>query len=160
TGSPKLTIAHTLSNRPQPRHQEMLGLCLEVAPLAVNIEPGETFHTLRLKVMKRILEGMRHMQHIPWNHSDQPVYDVMFNYLNPHFGKFHGMDVEAEWLYPGHQETSLTLQVQEFREDDILRIAFDFRCDAVPAAEREPLISQFFEVLDNLLKDSGRNLIL
>ena len=155
TGRTELTIGHTLSNRPAPRHQEMLGLCLEVAPLAVTIEEGETFHTLRLKVLKGILEGMRHIQHLPWNQSGRPVYDVLFNYLNPQFGKFHGMQPDCEWLYPGHQEDALELQVQEFGDENGVLVTFDIRKDAMGASERAPLMSHFFLVLDSQLEDSS-----
>jgi amino acid adenylation domain-containing protein len=158
TGRTQLTIGHTLSNRPSPRHQEMLGLCLEIAPLAVTIEEGETFQSLRLKVLKGIFEGMRFIQHLPWNHPGRPVYDVLFNYLNPQFGNFHGIEADCEWLYPGHQEDALELQVQEFRDENGMLVTFDFRNDAVNESERGPLMSQFFSVLDSLLENSSGRL--
>lgn len=147
TGRKQLTIAHTLSNRPAPRHQDIIGLCLEVAPLAVTVDTGDTFHSLRRKVMKGVIEGMRFINHIPWNRSGPRIFDVSFNLLNPRFSGFEPLHPHTQWLFPGHQETALNLQVLDFEDALPKQLAFDFREDAMPASDRKVFVSEFLRFL-------------
>ena len=149
----KLTVSQALSNRPSIKHQDILGLCLEFVPLTVSISENDTMEALRIKTAKGILEGMTHMVQTPFIRPDENSFDVSFNILNQEYQNIDGIKTEAEWIFGGHTESSLFVQILDIGDNEELQFAFDFRCDAIPEEKQLPLIQKFMGILDTFLKD-------
>ncbi len=53
-----------------------------------------------------------------------------------------------EWIYSGHDEDSLALQVSDFSKTGDICLDFDFHCDVFDEVLRKQAIKHFLQVLD------------
>ena len=124
-----------------------------MAPIATELSADDTFETFRIKTLKGIMEGMRFMQHLPRNQPQQTIFDVIFNYLNPHGESFAGCQTQTQWLHPGFQEHSLEVQLMDFSEGKELELAMDFKQSVFPRSDGRELFNQYLLLLDQVLSN-------
>jgi amino acid adenylation domain-containing protein len=152
TGNHRLSIGAPFHNRRTEAFKETLGLFMEVLPLRMTVEPTDTFLSLIRKTRAEAAESYRYSLATS-NPIGNRAYDVLLNYHTAPLSEFPGMSVHAEWVYTGHENDALALQVSDFNASGSLALDFDFHCDVFDEAERTRTIQQFLRLLDAFLQD-------
>ena len=147
-----LTPAH---NRPTPAFKNTLGLFIEIFPLHVRVEEGETFASLLSKVMRETQRFLAHARPGTSTPTHSKSYDVLLNYIHSSFRDFDGLPMRSEWVHPGHGDPthSLRLQVHDFDDSGNFVLYFDLNCGVFGDFERQAVVRHFLSVLDALLED-------
>ncbi|RZW12810.1 MAG: hypothetical protein EX260_12140, partial [Desulfobulbaceae bacterium] len=112
SGQDDLVIGSPSHSRSKPSDKQTLGLFIELFPLQLSINPGDTFRTLIDAVIPEVNQLLRYA--LPGASSEVPVncYSVVLNYLNVQFGDFYGMPSRASWIHPGHGDWGHALRLQ------------------------------------------------
>lgn len=151
-GRSELSIGSTVSNRPSRVAAETIGLCLEIVPFRLEVRGEKSLRALYIEAQKALFEALRLLQHAPLNLARRRIYDVLLNVQTANFPPFEGVPVETEWIHPGHQDESLSLNVHDFDGRGEFTLDFHFRDDAFDVGERHRLVEQFQRNLDAFLR--------
>ena len=124
TGNSRPSIGTPYHNRRSIEFKNTPGLFMEVLPLRMNIEEVDTFVGLiqRVGVEASSASGLlRASATLPENKK----YEVLLNYHTAGLTILPGFDPQ-DWVYSGHENDSLALQVHDFSGSGSLVIDFDF----------------------------------
>ncbi|HWO42676.1 MAG TPA: amino acid adenylation domain-containing protein, partial [Candidatus Eisenbacteria bacterium] len=139
------------------KFKETVGLMMEVLPLRVTINDGETFLSLIEKLRLEVLEGMRYICNLG-NSPQDKTYDVLLNYHTASFREFCGIPVETKRMTSGFENDSLALTVHDFDDSGNFVLDFDFHCDVFDEAQSGRAVEHFLRVLDAFLEDPARRI--
>ncbi len=155
SGNSELVIGTPSHNRPTATFQETVGLFIEMFPLGINIEPGETFRSLVKSITSETYDFFRYAHPGCSNAVTHKSYSVVLNYINVAFPDFCGMPMQSTWLHPGHTDMghALQLQVHDFDSSGSFQFHFDFNCEVFDQDLRGKAVGHFFHLLDMLLAD-------
>ncbi|WP_420643168.1 condensation domain-containing protein [Candidatus Leptofilum sp.] len=154
TGNHRLATMMPFHNRPTEAMKQTIGLLMEIAPLLVTFEEGETFPSLTKKISKSLQRTLVHYQYGSAVALQNNLLDLMFNFHHRpklHFGE---APVEQELVHPGAGSDSFALHIHEFESDGSLTFFFDFHEDVFTPAERELTLNIFDTLLTAYLADS------
>jgi hypothetical protein len=121
---------------------------MEVLPLRMVMEAGDTFLTLIRRVTVEVLDSLKHGQYTNGNPIHNTSYQVTLNYINASLPGFHGSKVSAEWVHAGYQNEILDLHVRQFNSDGDLVLEFDFDSDLFTEEQQEEAARHFLQILD------------
>ncbi|MFL6211453.1 MAG: MupA/Atu3671 family FMN-dependent luciferase-like monooxygenase [Pyrinomonadaceae bacterium] len=158
SGSRRLALGVPFHNRPTAAFQQTIGLFMQILPLRVRIDEGETFTTLVKKLRAEFFTTLRHHQYGVGNPIHQQAYDVECNYINAQLSAPDGVPIRIEWPHTGHAHESLIVQMHDMIKADDLTVTFDFHEDVFSAEQREQAVGQFFRLLDAFIEDHARPL--
>ncbi len=160
TGQRRLAILAPAHNRPSPRFKATAGLFIEVLPLHVALDDGETFRSLLDKVGEASRELLTHARPGTSSATQNRSYPVLLNFINASFGPFNGSPMESEWVHPGHGDAdhAVRLQVHDFDDRGEFLLHFDVRRDVFDTDTEQDLIRHFGLMLDALLDDPDQPL--
>ncbi|MEM7125428.1 MAG: amino acid adenylation domain-containing protein [Chloroflexota bacterium] len=149
----QVAIGTPFHNRPTPVGKRTPGLFIQLYPLLIDFDPGETFRTLIPKVMKESLSSVRYAPYVTQNLEQAASFDVVCNYLTAHFGDFSGMPTEFEWVHSGYGDANhaLRLQIHDFQDSGEFVLYFDVNEGVFSQQAQERLIRHFLMVLDAFL---------
>jgi amino acid adenylation domain-containing protein/non-ribosomal peptide synthase protein (TIGR01720 family) len=154
SGNRRLSMGVPLHNRKSRR--QIIGLLMQILPLRVSIEEGDSFISLIGKIGNEFLNILRHHEYQVGNPLQRPAYDVEFNFMNArNLRDFNGAPVKQKWLHPGHATDNLAIQVYDTLFGGFT-CAFDFHCDVFDEGFRQLAIDHFLRVIDALLEDARR----
>jgi amino acid adenylation domain-containing protein len=153
SGADRLCIGIPLHNRRTPALRDTLGLVMQVVPLAVRIDPGDTFLSFLKRIELDAMESWRYAQQTIPVSAREPIYDAVLNFHNPLDATIHGAPVRAVLMHPGHQLESLGIHVQDLARSGALTLDFDLHCEAFPPERRELVVAQYSRVLDAVLEN-------
>ncbi|GAB4262790.1 MAG: hypothetical protein Kow0080_00450 [Candidatus Promineifilaceae bacterium] len=148
TGEKRLTFISPVHNRPTQAFKETIGLLMELCPLVMEIDEGETFLSLVGKMRRETRSTMRYYQVGSGLNVKNRVHDVMFNYHQRPFLTFNGQPVGQELLHTGAGSDSLALHVHEFVPSGELVLFFDFHEDLFASDQQKQVIEAFELLLD------------
>ncbi|MCI0663067.1 MAG: condensation domain-containing protein, partial [Acidobacteria bacterium] len=154
SGSRRFSIGVASHNRRSNAFAETIGLLMEVHPLYLTIEDGDTFLSLVKKVEIEARETLRHSEYI----ISKKTYDVFFNYRTAVFTEFHGAPARLMRIHSGHETDSLALNLHEEASTGNFVLDFDFHCDVFDAQERPQAVQCFLKILDYFLEDHTRRI--
>lgn len=154
TGNQRLGTMVPFHNRPTEPMKRTIGLLMEIAPLLVELEAGETFASLTKKVSKSLQRTLVHYQYGSAVALENNLLDLMFNYHHRPNLRFGDAPVEQQLIHPGAGSDSFALHVHEFAEDGAYTFFFDFHEDVFTQAERELTMAAFEQLLSAYLTDS------
>jgi amino acid adenylation domain-containing protein len=139
-------------NRRDRQAQETVGCLMQILPLRLDVDPGETFATLLGKVSQRYLSILRHRHYEVGNPLHKRAYDAEFNFINrrPPAQLFDRPRV-GRWLHPGHGVDALCVQVYFDPSRDSFVCEFDFDATLFDESRRARAIDQFLRVIDGAL---------
>src|SRR5438105_6743231 len=149
----RLSLGVMHHNRVTKAFAETIGMFMEVLPLRIEIEEGDTFMTLTRKVAAEALESFKNVQYTTGNPIRHKSYQATLNYINAPLSTFNGAEVEAEWIHTGYQNEILDLNVRQFNPRGDWILEFDFDCDLFTADEQLGAVEHFLRILDALLDD-------
>ena len=155
TGNHRLTTMLPFHNRPTEKMRQTIGLLMEICPVVVDLEPGETFATLTKKVSKSLQRTLVHYQYGSAVAMENSVLDLMFNFHHRPELSFAGVPVAQELVHPGAGSDSFALHVHEFGVDGTFTFFFDFHEDIFTEAEREITLVAFEQILEAYLSDNS-----
>lgn len=154
TGNRHLGTMIPFHNRPTGAMKQTIGLLMEICPLLVELEEGETFATLTKKVSKALQQTLIHYQYGTATAMNNKLLDLMFNFHHRPDLEFGDAAVEQELIHPGAGSDSFALHIHEFAVDGALTFFFDFHEDIFTSAEKELTMTAFEQLLTAYLADA------
>jgi non-ribosomal peptide synthetase component F len=160
SGSPEQVIGTLAHNRSSLAFRETAGLFIELFPLRVAVDEGDSFRSLLRKVgasaqglLKHALPGVSTL-------ATARLVNVVLNYIHASIDDFAGMPVTVEWVDSGYTdpEHQLRLHVHDMGSSGELTLDFDFNADTFPAELRERAVAHFLALLDAAVADPERPL--
>ncbi len=150
SGQASITIGAPVHNRSTMTFRRTPGLFMEVYPLGVTVDAGDTFASLHARVRDAAASMMRSAQPGTMEADTGRRINTVLNFIRADFGTFAGLAVRAEWLHPGHVDANhdLRLQVHDFDRTGHFTLAFDVSVDAFDADLRTAIPGHFLRVLD------------
>lgn len=148
SGQSELAVGTPAHNRPNAAFRNTPGQFIELLPLAVELEEGETFSSLHEKVRTAYNGFLKHAQAGVTSPEMARALNVVINYINAKYPSFEGHNPEVAWLHPGHHDPGhpLRLQVYDFLGEGQLRLELDLNTDYFPAALRQQLPKQLAQL--------------
>ncbi|HEX6047614.1 MAG TPA: amino acid adenylation domain-containing protein [Gemmatimonadaceae bacterium] len=145
-------------NRSSATFRDTAGLFIELFPLRVAIDDGETFASLGAKVAAATLDTMRHVVPGASASPGARAFGAVLNYITAKLGDFAGTPVRADWIHSGYgdRDHRVRLQVHEFGLAGDPVLDFDLDEAAFGAMEREWAVRHFLALFDALVADSHR----
>jgi amino acid adenylation domain-containing protein len=142
-------------NRSTAAFRDTAGLFIELFPLRVAVDDGETFASLGAKVAARTLDVMRRV--VPGASASPGArsFGVVLNYITARLGDFAGVPVRAHWIHSGHGDPDhrVRLQVHDFDLAGDPVLDFDLDETAFGELEREWAVRHFLALFDALVTD-------
>ncbi len=153
TGNRRLATMMPFHNRPTQAMKRTIGLLMEICPLLVEIEEGETFTTLTKKVSKSLQKTLVHYQYGTAVAMESNLTDLMFNFHHRPDLNFEDQPVEHKLVHPNAGSDSFALHIHEFEVDGSFTFFFDFHEDVFTQEERELTLAAFEQILTAYLAD-------
>ena len=160
TGECDLAVLAPAHNRGSHQFRETAGLFIEVLPVHVSLDDGETFESLYGKVSEESRLFLTHSRPGTSVLSNNRSHSVLLNYINTSFGDFHGMPVRSEWVHSGYGDSAhaLRLQVHDYDDSGSLSLLFDLRDDIFDSQRTGLIVGHFTRILDALLADPAQTI--
>lgn len=158
SGARSLSLGVLVHNRQTKAFKETIGLFMQMCPLRITIEEGDTFLSLIHKVKAEIFETLRHRQYTTGNSLKHKSYDVTLDYHISSFASFNGAPMRTALVHSGHEHDSFGLQVHDFDLSGSLTLDFDFNREVFDDEQRGRAIQHFLNLLDALLEDCAQPL--
>ena len=158
SGQPEIAIGAPAHNRPRRDFKRTIGLFIEVFPLSVSIDHGETFQTLLKKVKADVAEYLKHAKPGASEGRDQQSFNALLNYITVSFGDFCDLPTTSQWLHSGHCDPGhlIRLQVHDFDASGEFVLHFDLNELVFDTGLRQRVVHHFQCVLDSMLEDRNR----
>ena len=150
SGQSEITIGSPVHNRSTTSFRRTPGLFMEVYPLGVTVDAGDTFANLHARVRDAAASMMRSAEPGTMEADTSRRINTVLNFIRADFGTFAGLPVRAEWLHPGHVDANhdFRLQIHDFDRTGRFTLAFDVSADAFDADLRTAMPGHFLRVLD------------
>lgn len=148
--SRKIAIGAPAHNRSSLAFRETIGLFIEMFPLHIEHQDGQTFRQLLGQVASESQSWLRHARPGTSSMAGTRQFNVVLNYIHATFAPFADIPVEAEWIHAGYGDPrhDLRLQVHDFGGSSSLLLYFDFNQDTFSEALQERAVSHFKALLD------------
>jgi amino acid adenylation domain-containing protein len=152
-----IRLAVPVHHRRTPDERATIGCLMELFPLDVTIEPGDTFRTLYARVSRGLFTLLR------WAKpglSPRVEVDAVLNVVTATCGDFGSLATTSEWLHSGHVDPVHKLRVQfyDFTGAGEPALALDVSETIADARHRERMPGHFLAVLDALVADPDTEL--
>ncbi|MBT8399729.1 MAG: AMP-binding protein, partial [Rhodothermia bacterium] len=155
SGQNDLVIGAPAHCRIAPAQKQTVGVFIEVLPLPVQVDNGDTFRSLLDKVAQ---ESSHHMRFALSGSSSAQLsrsFNVLLNYINVSFSSFAGYNVRSEWVHSGFGDSNhhLRVQIHDFDASGSLVLHFDFNEEIFDEALQHQALSDAIDSIDDLLED-------
>ena len=148
------------ANRPSARFKRTIGSFMNVCPLRVGVETGDTVLTLLRRVEREVWEGARYQAYAVRLASGPQPYELLVNVLKSAVAsrEFAGMPMEAAWLDPIRRFGGLGVAVQDFGGVGTPTLSLDFNDGIFDARRREEVSRELLLLLQAFVEDPSRRL--
>ncbi len=147
-GGSRLLLGAPVHNRRTPVQRKTIGLLLQTLPLEVVVDEDETFVSLLNKIGAEMFGVLRHSPY-----SDPRIgqsFDMVVNYQTAKVS-FQGESVDYEWIYSGHGQKSVLVQIHDYNRSGQFTLSFDLCCQVFTSEKRQQISRFFLCLLDALL---------
>ena len=160
SGEANVSVGSPWHNRPTDTLRETLGLFIELLPLRVRVDSGETFESLGRKVAAAAMSTLRHA--VP-GASAVPAargFGVILNYITARTGPFAEFPAEANWIHSGFGDPQhrARIQVHDFDEEGEPTLDFDLDVETFDVDARAWAVDHFLRLFDALVADLSTGL--
>ncbi len=149
TSDEHLTIGLPSHNRLNETDRNTLGLFVEVLPLAVEIDPSDSFADLHAKVKSALGNFLRSAK--PGAIAKQNTGDIsaVLNFIKAGFGDFADAPAKTQWLHSGAHDLahSLRLHVTDFNETGKPELTMDVNQSVLGESWDNEIASHFANTL-------------
>lgn len=155
SGQTKLAIGAPAHNRTSREFKQTAGLFMEVYPLQVDVDSGDSFLNLLQRVHLAANDLLRNATPGASKPQNSRYFGAVLNYIHTNFGPFAGNAATSEWIHPGHGDRGhhLRLQVHDLDEQGRFILHFDFNCQTFNEALSRLAIGHFERLLDAFIED-------
>jgi tyrocidine synthetase-3 len=163
SGKKSIVTGSPFSSRMDKRLEDVVGNFVNLLPIHIHIEEGDTLRDHISKVQLSISKVMQH-QSYPFNlmvqksgfkrdPSRHPLFDILFVLQNHEEARFelNGMEIERKFIDPEHSKLDLFIELREV--DGTLEFNFEYN-DLIFTQD---LIEDFFSNWKNLLEYMSGN---
>ncbi len=129
-----------------------IGPLVELFPVSIGIEVGDTFATLQERAASTVLQMRRYAQ--PGT-SPRQNFDVVLNNVGATFGSFGDIPTTTTWIHPGHIDAHHRLRVQALDYDGsgALQLSLDLNHAIAGPTHRARAGDHFGAVFDAMLEN-------
>lgn len=160
SGERRLMIGAPIHNRATKAFKETVGLFMEIFPLAVEIDEGETFISLLKKVQAETIDYLKNGQTGASSAKIGRNYTVILNYLNIKYSNFAGYKTFTRWIHPDHvnPKHKLSFHIHDFDDTGQLQLYFDLNTNAFDTDTQELVPQHFFKMLDAFIENHRQSI--
>jgi thioesterase domain-containing protein len=137
TGSSRLGFVTTIHNRATQVNRQTAGVLMELCPVMVSLEPGETFASLMQKVAAEMKLLLLHYRHGASQAASDLALDVMFTFVQRPLLTFDNQLVAHHIVHPGTGSERLGLHVHHLAASGSYQLYLDFHQDLFTPAEQD-----------------------
>jgi amino acid adenylation domain-containing protein len=127
TGDTSIRIGTPVHNRFTPDQRRTIGAFIEMHPLSIEIEVGDSLVSLYRRVLPAVLDLLRNARPGASTAETLSSFNAVLNFTTARFQSMPGLDTEITWLHPGAHDGAhdLRLQIQDFAGSGTFSVAFD-----------------------------------
>jgi amino acid adenylation domain-containing protein len=160
SGEGAVSLGSPWHNRSSSALRETLGLFIELFPLRVRVDAGDSLDGLGAKVARAAMDTLRYA--VPGASATPGArgYGVVLNYITARMGDFAGIPTQSDWIHSGFGDPQhrMRLQVHDFDEDGEPTLDFDLDVEVFDEEARGWAIDHFLGLFDALIDDSSRSI--
>ena len=156
-GADEFSIGMPVHNRVDERTRGLIGPLMEVFPVDVGVDPGDTYASLHGRVAKSILTTIRYAQ--PGT-APTPDYEVVVNVvLRGAPGSFGSMPSTTESIHSGAIDSAHLLRVQLKAYGGSPELALDINASGADPAHRQRADEHFETILRAMIADPQASIL-
>ncbi|MFN0025708.1 MAG: amino acid adenylation domain-containing protein [Acidimicrobiales bacterium] len=153
SGQPRVRLAVPIHHRRSPAERATIGLLMELFPMTIDIDPGDTLRQVHAKATAALFTMLK------WAHpgtSPRSDVDVVLNVITASSGPFGSWPCTARWIHSGHVDPTHRLRVQysDFTGGGGAELALDLNDALADPDQRRRAPDHLAAVLDTLLHDA------
>jgi amino acid adenylation domain-containing protein/non-ribosomal peptide synthase protein (TIGR01720 family) len=158
SGQRKIEVGTLAHNRPTRIFRETVGPFVELFPLSVALDVGETFASLIGKTREEANKFIQHALPGASQPEIQRGFNVVLNYITASFGSFANFPTTCDWVHCGHGDIGhhLRLQVHDFDDSGEVVLHFDFNEAVFNPNQRNFAIDHFLRLLEAFLENPNQ----
>ena len=140
-------------NRGTARLREAVGALIELFPIDVTVDPGDSFATLARRVAQANHERLIHA--VPGTSGFAPKSEVVLNVIKGSLGPFADVPTSVSWIHSGHVDPdhALRMQVYDFGGTEGTVVELDLHADVFDALEARWAVRHLGHLLDAFVAD-------
>ena len=155
SGDNQLSIGSLSHNRTTAELKRTVGLFIELYPLQVKIDHGETWGSLFQKVRN---ESMLYLKNAAPGQTSAMLssgFNVVLNFIHADFGTFCNLPTESTWIHSGHTDPrhAIRLHVMDFNQEGEMQLQFDLNDQVFSETARQQVPQHFLSLLDAFIED-------
>lgn len=158
TGERHLRVGTPFQARPTEAFKKTIGAFVEVGVLNAKISKQETFSGLYQQVLRRTIEGLRHVRPGISSAELNRSCTVRLNYVTAKFDKFVDMPVKTDWIHSGYGDSQQPIQFQvcDFDQTGKFIVYLDVNQGLFDDDRQRWLVDQTTAIIDGFLQDPDR----
>lgn len=157
SGQNKLIFGSPSHNRLTPVFKKTPGLFIELFPMEIDMETGDSFLSVFQKTQQEANNFLRYAGPGLGSAELSRSFNVVLNYINASYEDFGGNQTKSTWIHPNHADPShlLRLQVQDFNNTGDIQLHFDMNCGAFGEDQRKAMPGHYLKLLDAFIENIG-----
>ncbi|MDY7105944.1 MAG: amino acid adenylation domain-containing protein [Actinomycetota bacterium] len=157
TGAERFSIGLPVHNRSDGVTRRLVGPIMEVFPVDVTVEPGDTYRDLHRRVGRAVMTTLRHA--VPGTAPGNADVEAVVNVIpRAGLGAFGPLPATTEWIHPGASDPSHLFRLQLTTYGDGIELVLDLNHAAAGARHRDRAPGHLTMVLEDLVTDPDRPL--
>lgn len=136
TGNSRLGFVTTIHNRATQVNRQTVGVLMELCPVLVTIEPGETFVSLMQKVAAEMKQLLLHYRYGASQAASDLALDVMFTFVQRPSLQLDNQPIAHKIIHPGAGSERLGLHVHHLADSNQYELYLDLHQDIFSEAQR------------------------
>ncbi|MCJ8272529.1 MAG: condensation domain-containing protein, partial [Psychrosphaera sp.] len=158
---PKVSLGTVAHNRKNFAEKKMIGVFSGVSPLLLAVDADQSFQDLLRVVSAQQKVNFRHqrfpitdlVQELGLSGKNQPIFEVIFNYLKPNYGALAFDEADAQVFYASHNFNQTPLTVTLWDGDaQTVELQLDYNLAYFTAPEIEQLAARFEHLLEQIVQ--------
>ncbi|MFT7473997.1 MAG: amino acid adenylation domain-containing protein [Verrucomicrobiales bacterium] len=151
-GNDSITIGVPIHHRSSKAAKQVIGPLVELFPLPIEVEDGDTFASLHKRLGRGVFDLLRHA--MPGT-SPRQSFDVVLNVHGATLGDFGDIAASTKWIHPGHVDPHHRLRIQALDYDGkgMLELALDVNHRIADSDHRRRAVDHFSAMLDAMIGD-------
>lgn len=149
-GGSNYVIGVPVHNRSGGATAQLVGPLMELHPITVRIEPGDSFTTLVNRTLAEVFAMLRRVR------SGEPTtrqFELVVNVFRATYERFAGFDVDARWIRAAHVDPAHSIRLHAFEYSNGLELELDVNDALAPNDEPTQLAAHVGATLDAMLVD-------
>ncbi len=152
TGETTIALGVPFHQRAQRRHRGVVGLLMDVVPVAVECSGADTLDDLVSRLGSALRAALRRSGSPPPQRVRERACDVLLNVQTTPLEVFCGHYATIDWVHSGHERESLTVQLHDLGARG-MGFDIDTLDDVFDARQRTQTAERLVRVLDQCIDD-------